>query len=286
MRRYRLHVCSNRDWWQRLDWLASIGSWTQLAAVYVLQLCRCDLTIALLWLKPCFCSAPVACAAFVCCQVFCHLIWFTARELCVRRVTAAMILVWAGPNKLKLYCKLMSRSLQIKFFYNSFFFASYLCYNYVWVSWSLFQKIWHGTFFQLWLNTVLLLSTLLGWPSMCTSDHHIASVRQHNHPKIRWHNLEPYMCTLAWAGRILHFNEHATCVACAFSPNFIVTHVVQKCFNVLRHQALNLKFKDDGHMFGTADHGAVVQHIQVFASAITLTVAIGRQHLWLLLQDD
>ena len=81
----------------------------------------------------------------------------------MQRVTAAMILIQAGSNKLKLYCsKLVPRSLQIehllamqRFFHN--ILVLQLC-----VSWSLFQKVWHGTFFQLSLNTVLLLSTLIG----------------------------------------------------------------------------------------------------------------------------
>ena len=61
--------------------------------------------------KPCFCFAPNAFAAFI-------LSLFTFKfdlQLvnCVRRVTAAMILLTADLNKLiKLYCKLVLHSLQ------------------------------------------------------------------------------------------------------------------------------------------------------------------------------
>lgn len=100
-------------------------------------------------------------------------------------------------------------------------------------------KVWHGTWFQLLLSTTLLLSMLLGWTSdicyvktLVTLLHHVANVWQHDHPKVSLHNLKPYMCSLAWAGRIPHYSDHATYVAYAFPPDVIVTQSFTHCANI------------------------------------------------------
>ncbi len=144
-------------------------------------------------------------------------------------------------------------------------------------------KVWHGTWFQLLLSTMLLLSMLLGWTSdicyvktLVTLLHHVANVWQDDHPKVSLHNLKPYMyhtCTIQLGmGR----SRTALQWSCdirrlCFSPwCYRNTIIYPLCKYVLdtRHQTNSSKTLATYFALQTmVNTGSVVQHIQVFARA-------------------